>query len=190
MKKLVCFCLLLLSLAACGGQPTAAPGSYVSSDGKFTFSYPPDWNLVILEPDAILDVSRSSDSPDAFQLEVLLPLPTSLYNEAALGTSVDEIVNARAQLWQRFGPRVSSDINIQSADVVDFTVEGRPAAYAYASVPTDQGVTFGIIVIAVQVADDGIATLTVLPPQGQDFAVLQENQAQILEVANSLRYNP
>jgi hypothetical protein len=182
--------LLVILLTACGGQATSEPGSYVSPDGKFTFGYAPEWNLVILEADAILDVSRSADSPDVIQLEVMPPLPLASYTEAGLGTSVNEIVNARAQLWQRFGPSVSTEINIQSAEVTAFTVGEYPAAYAYASIPGDAGITFGIMVLAIQVTADDVVTITALPPQGQDFSVLVNRQAQILEVANSVRYTP
>src|SRR5690242_20606585 len=122
MKKtlftLILGCLAFV-LAACNGQaaqPTAGPGSYVSADGTFTFSYPPEWVLVMIEPDNILDVSRFADTPDTVQIEVSVPMTFDDYSEAGLGTSVRDIVNAKAQLWQRFGPRVSNDVTIQTAD--------------------------------------------------------------------------
>jgi hypothetical protein len=144
----------------------------------------------MLDSEAILDVSRSADSADVIQLEVMPPLPISMYTEAGLGTTVSEIVNARAQLWQRFGPSVSADVNIQTAEVTPFVVGEYQAAYAYASIPGDAGITFGVMVLAIQVTDEGVVTITALPPQGQDFSVLVNSQLQVLEVANSVRYTP
>jgi hypothetical protein len=190
MRRTLLFLIVLFSLAACGGQATPEAGSYVSADGKFTFTYPPEWMLVIIEADNILDVSRFSDTTETLQIEVSMPLTFAAYTEAGLGTAVGEIVNAKAQLWQRFGPRVSPDVDIQTAQVTEFTVEGRPAAYARATIPGNSGINFGIMIAAVQVSDEHVVTLTVLPPQGQDASALDVVEAEVITIANSIRYTP
>jgi hypothetical protein len=185
-------CCFVFILSACGGQaqPTAGPGSYVSSDGKFTFSYPPEWSLVMIGAENILDVSRFADTPDTVQIEVSVPMTFAAYTEAGLGSSVRDIVNAKAQLWQRFGPRVSPDVVIQTADITEFTVEGRPAAFARPSVPLTSGGNFGIMIVAVQVSDEHVVTITALPPQGEEATALDASVNQVLAIANSVRYSP
>jgi hypothetical protein len=185
-------CCLALILAACQGQaqPTAGPGSYVSPDGTFTFSYPPEWLLVIIEPANILDVSRTADALDTIQIEVSVPMLIDDYAEAGLGTSVREIVNAKSQLWQRFGPRVSPDVSIQTADVTEFSVESRPAAYARPSVPLSGGGSFGVMIVAVQVSDEHVVTIVAFPPQGDEATALDASVNDVLGIANSVRYSP
>lgn len=198
----------LISLAAQSEETE----TFTSSDGNFTFEYPADWFIDTEDEEPfgpfgggqilLTNVEGSLlDSPDAITVKVALPRKRNNLGMLMTGDTPAEMVANISQTWaESLGVEIATPSNDgtpqplefqgTTADVVEFTIDGRPAAYAYMTsetIASDILFDIGQLILIADMGDDYWVSITAESYNGGVEAI-QHHEMTILEIAQSMQF--
>jgi hypothetical protein len=209
MKKTLCrivYCLLfVISTNFFVIAQTEDTQTFTSEDGAFTFDFPADWILEIVNPsygpNAHIALTNSEDavlSPDGILLQISLP---KKYYSIEFNTSFTP-VGFVAQSTQNFSQPSTIEIVTPSSDgtpqplqftpvppsVSEITVNGRNAAYAY-NIVQMAGMDSSSLLLVADLGEDYWVTLTATSLMG-GLPILQQYEQTILQIVQTISTYP
>ncbi len=205
--------VILLCFASPLFAQEPATQTFTSKDGTFSFEYPVEWSAQEPEnsspPNQILisKLPGEENVSSADGLFVIISPPVKYYSIPLSKAQTPKESIEASIVWTRMAETLrnaNADHPIITVDgtpmptpntfqplptpsqIIEFTVNGRLAAYSTIVVQTS-GLDSSTLIIVVDVGDDFWVTLTATSMMG-DLATIQKNEAIVLQIAQSLHY--
>lgn len=201
---LIAILFFFVSLPVLAQRP--AVKTFTSSDGAFTFNYPNDWSVRVVnadQPNTSVVVSNLPDeqlfdSPDGVSLQIFLPMKSFLIASSSDLTPKEAI----AQLVH--GVTAPASINFStpspngtpqplelepgSVDIKEFGVNGKSAAYAY-NIMQVMGMDASQLIVIADLGDDYWVSMMATSFKG-GLPALQRYEVIILAIVQTMRFTP
>lgn len=183
--------------------------TYTSADGSLTFRYPAEWSVEALGDGRVVLGNEAPEirfeSKTALRIEISPAIPVSELSMMGYGTTPQEMVRAsialsnassafmagmaNATLTPSSGTPSTVATATQDISVVNFEVNGRPAAWGTTS-SVVAGSEFAMMMIYIEVDDAHVVTLTASPWLYGGAELLSRYQSTVLAIADTVRYSP
>ncbi len=190
-----------ISLFTLGQNTIDLSQTYTSADGSFTFHYPAGWYAEPLDGGRVdlenTPYEKRLDNPDALRLEISPPIPVSQLTMMGNGTTPAEFAQytaAASAVTSAFFSATPGQPNqnppvVPTPVIVDFTVDGRPAAWVAQSYSA-MGIEIATMTIFVDVGSNTIVSINAAPYLSGGMELINRYRDTILAIAGSLRYTP
>jgi hypothetical protein len=196
--------LIFLNRPVLGQSPTMQ--IYTSKDGTFSFEYPVNWAVENIEGGGSYHpiVENFASDEDLFapsSIMIQISLPTKFFAFGFVGGQTPQEMTEQLVSMSSIGQPTAVDNATPSADgtpqplqvmpasdpqIIEFAVNGRPAAYGY-SIAQMGEMDASQLIVVVDVGDDYWVTLSSASPRG-GLATVKNNEASVLQIAQSLRF--
>jgi hypothetical protein len=207
-SKLVALIVALFSLVnspALAQQP--AVKTFVTDDKSFTFNYPADWYVEVINPDygpnahlSVDNLPRESrlDAEEGINLQISLPVRSFELGYSAAQTPKDAVAqnvpgisrSAPVDFGTPSADKTPQPLNLTPAtsDVKEFKVNGRSAAYAY-DVHQVNDRDYSRLFLIADLGNDYWITITASSFYG-GLKTIKRYEPIVLAIIQSMRYTP
>lgn len=211
MPLLVCGLISAFALPRLQRQAStiALSETHHSVDGSFTFSYPQGWfadklddGRVVLENEP---PEKLNESGNAVRLEISPPIPVSELNMLGQGNMPSDLVKyaigSSTAIMSLMSGMASGTISPSSGTpastasvgfdvpVVNFTVNGRPAAWGK-SADTSSGYEIASMTVYIDIGNNHVVRIYASPWLDGGATLLNRYENTVLAIADTVRYSP
>jgi hypothetical protein len=205
--RLIILTMLLMLIAGSVLAQESDIQIFATEDDAFTFEYPMGWMVEIINPEYgpnahlsvdNLPLEERFESPEGINLQISLPTKYYSYGFSNAETPAEMVALAGGGVTQASSfdfatPAADKtplplQITPATPDVTEFQVDGRPAAYAYNGMKM-AGIDASYLLIVADLGNDYWVSVRASAFVG-GLEMLQHNEAQILAIVESMRYNP
>jgi hypothetical protein len=183
-----------------------ATKTFITDDQSFSFNYPEDWTVEVVNadqgPNAHLSVdSMSSDqrfeSPEWLNIQISLPKKSFMLGASENMTPKEVVANSVAgsqQVSLDFATQLPGStpqplqFEVTSPEITEFLVDGRPAAYAY-NISNVMGMDASSLISVVDLGQDTWVHITAISFKG-GLETLKRYEQNIKVLIESMRYTP
>jgi hypothetical protein len=179
---------------------TQLHATYISDDGTFSFHYADTLAVTVQPIQAGLRIGEFFVSDqDPVRVVVSPPMSAQTFRANGVGETPEAIVAARLALWRQVVPTRSAEVlsfepvlPFQEAPppVNAYTINGRPAAYAMQIFGLDANHAAAIILLAIDVGQGHIVTITASPSLLGGEQILSDVRDDVLAIAETLTFVP
>lgn len=189
--------LLLLALPAIAQSEFHQ--TYTSEDGQFSFTYASELTITVQPRDGSLNVGEFYiDADDPLRVEVAPPMTIAELQRSGFGETPRQIIANRLALWRQVAPLMAHSVVDVPSDafaaplrpVEEYLINGRAAAYTEQLYLIDDAHAVGVIMIAVDLGNNHIVTITASPSLYDGAAILEAHRDSVVEIARTLDYTP
>lgn len=193
---LLIIALTLTSLASAQAQPTRV---YISDDGQFSFSYPTELTVSVQMPQNSLNIGNfyiAEDEP--LRVEISPPVHVSVFQAMGLGSTPQEVVSTRMNLWRQVAPLMANGLisvpdgafNAPVQGVNNYVLNGRPAAYAEQVYLIDDLHAVAVMMVSVDLGTNTILTITASPSLLDGADIIANYRDDVLTIAETIAFTP
>lgn len=215
-KFLLVLLLICLPIALIAQDEQPDTIRFTTDDGSFSFDYPAGWFVEVVDPEFAtstyisiynLPDDQRDDSPEAITIRMSLPRK---YYDFGFDMMLFGIFQGEtpAEMVASIVPNTSNPEDIvfatpsadgtpqplqfqnSTADIMEFTVNRRPAAYGYsANTNQFQSVDTNRLIVVADVGGDYRVSAVAGSAAG-GLATIQQNEVAILHIVESILYSP
>ncbi|TVR22784.1 MAG: hypothetical protein EA396_05195 [Anaerolineaceae bacterium] len=193
------FLLAIVALALPVVAQSEFRQTYTSDDGQFTFTYASDLTITVQPREGSLNIGEFYiDADEPLRVEVSPPTTITELQLNGFGNTPRQIINNRMALWRQVAPLMTNSVVEVPSDafaaplrpIEEYLINGRQAAYSEQLYMIDGVHAVGVIMIAVDLGNNHIVTITASPSLHDGAAILEAHRDSIIEIARTLDYTP